>query len=144
MKLVMVHGRSQEGKDPVALKKEWRDALAYGLARAQEVLPAGTTVELPFYGDRLAKLVQDIDAPLGANINATGANPDTDQELRGAIIAAIAAGLGISDADVQRELAGQPTAKGPGNWEWTQAIMRAIDRIPGLNSGVIDTCTRDV
>jgi pimeloyl-ACP methyl ester carboxylesterase len=55
----------------------------------------------------------------------------------------IAQSLGVTEADIQRELVG-PTQKGPGNWEWVQAILRAIDRIPGVSSKAVDLFTRDV
>jgi hypothetical protein len=144
MKLVMVHGRRQEGKDPVALEKEWLDALAYGLARANATLPPTVTVELPFYGDLLAELVREVAAPLGKDVNAKGPNPDIDQELRGEIIAEIALAAGLTTEDIARELEGVPVERGPGNWEWVQAMLRALDRVPGLNAGAIDAFTRDV
>jgi hypothetical protein len=144
MKLVMVHGRAQEGKDPVALEKEWRDALAYGLARANATLPPGTTVAFPFYGDLLAKLVAQTNTALGANVNAKGPNPDSDQDLRGEILAEIAAAAGVSEADIRREVASPAVEKGPQNWEWVQGILRALDRIPGFNGTLVDLVTRDV
>jgi hypothetical protein len=140
----LVHGRAQEGRDPAALKKEWLDALAYGLARADASLPPTTTVEFPFYGDLLAELVRQTKTPLGRDVNAKGPNPDSEQELRGAIIAEIAIAAGITEADAARELGDVPIERGPGNWEWVQAILRAIDRMPGLSSAVIDGFTRDV
>jgi pimeloyl-ACP methyl ester carboxylesterase len=139
MKLVMVHGRAQEGQDPVVLKKEWMDALGYGAARANVGIPPGTTVAFPYYGDRLVALLAELATPLGMEINAKGPNPDADQVLRD-----IAVAVGVTDDDVRRELAGAPTPKGPRNWEWVQATLRAIDRIPGLNSHAIDLFTRDV
>jgi pimeloyl-ACP methyl ester carboxylesterase len=141
----MVHGRSQQGKDELKLKKEWLDALAYGLARADKTLPAGTTIEFPYYGDFLAQLVEQTNTPLGAAINAKGPNPDgvSDADFRGEVLDEIARSFGLTDADIRRELSG-PTVKGPANWEWVQAIMRAMDRIPGVNTGAIDLFTRDV
>jgi hypothetical protein len=144
MKLVMVHGRSQEHKDPVALEKEWLDALTYGLARANRSLPPGTVVEFPFYGDALDRMVQEASAPLSADVTAKGTDSDVDPDLRGEILMEIARSVGLTDADVAREFAGQPQEKGPQNWEWVQAIVRALDRVPGLNSKAIDTVTRDV
>ncbi len=139
----MIHGRAQEGKDPVVLKKEWLDALMYGLARANVKLPTDTTIEFPFYGDLLAKLVVEVATPLGKEINAKGPNPDTENELRGEMLTEIAYNAGITEADIRRELDDIPIARSPGNWEWVQAILRAFDRVPGLNSRVIDTFTRD-
>jgi len=144
MNLVLVHGRAQEGKDHVALKKQWLDALAYGMSRANVSLPPGTTIEFPYYGDALANMVAQLSTPLGMDINAKGPNPDTEQDLRGEIILEMAAASGITDDDVRKELGGQPTQKGPENWEWVQAVLRAMDRVPGINSRFIDLVTRDV
>ena len=81
MKLVMIHGRAQAGKNPVALQKEWLDALTYGLARATRTLPAGTTVEFPFYGDELERLIQQTNTPLGNDVHAKGTDTDTQGHL---------------------------------------------------------------
>jgi hypothetical protein len=143
MKLVMVHGRAQEGKDPEKLKQEWVDALHYGCARAQVKLPFNTIIEFPYYGDLLIDLIRKINTPLGKDINAKGSNDDTNATLRGEILMEIAAHAGITDSDVFLELGNKPIEKGPGNWEWVQAIMRTLDRIPGLNSRFIDAFTRD-
>lgn len=144
MKLVMVHGRSQAGKVPTVLKKEWTDALGYGLLRANRTLPAGTVVEFPFYGDELERLVQQTNTPLGIDATAKGTQTDGEKELRGEILEEMAAALGVTRADIEREYVGQPLQKGPENWEWVQAILRAVDRVPGLNSSAIDLFTRDV
>jgi hypothetical protein len=144
MKIVMVHGRSQQGKDPIALEKTWRDALTYGLARADAELAAETTFAFPFYADELDDLVKQVNAPLADTIVTRG-NPDEDnQALRGEILAEIAASLGLSARDFDREIHGAAIERGPANWEWVQAILRAVDRIPGLNGEAIDTFTRDV
>jgi hypothetical protein len=144
MKLVMVHGRAQEGKDPAALKKDWMDALGYGAARANVTIPPSTVVEFPYYGDKLIALLAQLSTPLGTQINAKGPNPDADQSLRGEIIADLAVAVGITDNDIRRELGTEPIQRGPQNWGWVQATLRAIDRIPGLNSDALDLFTRDV
>jgi hypothetical protein len=140
----MIHGRGQAAKDPAALKKEWLDGLGYGLLRAEKTLPAGTSVAFPFYGDELDRLVQQINTPLAINANAKGTATDAEKDLRGEIIEDLAAGLGVTRGDIEREFAGEPLQKGPANWEWVQAILRAVDRVPGVNSSAIDTFTRDV
>lgn len=144
MKLVLVHGRAQEGKDPARLQQEWLEALDTGITRAGLALPAGTTVAMPFYGDKLAELVKQLDAPLAADAQGKGTSSDADQSLRGEIIAELAAAAGVSEADIRREMTDPAQPKGPANWEWVQATLRALDRIPGFNSSVIDLFTRDV
>lgn len=53
--LVFLHGRSQEGKDPEKLRRDWAAGLNQGLVRAglPPVDPADTW--FPYYGDRLAQ-----------------------------------------------------------------------------------------
>ncbi|WP_280869201.1 serine protease [Streptomyces sp. MJP52] len=52
--LVFLHGRSQQGKDPEALRREWAAGLNQGLVRAGLPTVAPADVCFPFYGDRLA------------------------------------------------------------------------------------------
>jgi hypothetical protein len=64
VRLVFVHGRDQQGKDPQDLREIWLRALEEGLAK--EGLPGLTNVEvvLPYYGDTLADIVSKLhDAP---------------------------------------------------------------------------------
>ncbi|WP_030519095.1 trypsin-like serine peptidase [Nocardia rhamnosiphila] len=67
--LLFLHGRSQHGRDPELLRREWAAGLNKGLtlAGAGPVDPAD--VYFPFYGDRLAALL----TPPGA----TGLAPET-------------------------------------------------------------------
>src|SRR5687768_16665475 len=144
MKLVMVHGRAQEGRDPATVKKEWTDALAYGAARANVRVPDSTVIELPYYGDELDRMVRLTQLPLAIEANAKGTANDEDEQLRGEILEELALACGLTREDIEREYAGEPRQKGPQNWQWVQAILRAMDRVPGLNSSAIDRLTRDV
>jgi hypothetical protein len=144
MRLVMVHGRGQAGKDQMTLRKEWLDALGYGLLRANAHLPEATVVDFPFYGDELERLVTEVGTPLAINANAMGPVSDDDQTLRGEILEEFALAHGVTRADIEREFAGEPVRMGPANWEWVQAILRALDRVPGVNSEAVDLFTRDV
>lgn len=141
MRIVMVHGRSQQHKDPAALEKAWRDALTYGLARADAEPAPGTTFAFPYYGDLLDGLIHKGGTPLAA---AAPAGDAADSSLRGEILAEIAGGIGLSARDVNRETPPSAATLGPANWEWVQAILRAIDRVPGVNAEAIDLFTRDV
>ncbi|MEV7970470.1 serine protease [Sphaerisporangium sp. NPDC088356] len=51
-RLVFVHGRSQEGRDPEAVRREWTAGLNKGLTLAGSPLVDPADVWLPFYGDR--------------------------------------------------------------------------------------------
>jgi hypothetical protein len=145
MKLVMVHGRAQQDKDPVALEKEWRDALSYGLARGNATLAPATEFAFPYYGDKLVELIKDLADPLEPGVITRGATPDERApDLRGQILLELATGLGLTEDDVQREVPQEALERGPQNWGWVRAIARAIDQIPGVNGEAIDLFTRDV
>jgi len=144
MKLVLIHGRGQASQDPAQLKHNWLAALRYGCDRGHVQLPADTVVEFAYYGDLLADLVAQVGAPLGQELRAKGPVTVPNSALQGEILTEIAAHAGVSDSDIRLETGNLPIQKGPANWEWVQAIIRALDHIPGLNSRLIDAFTRDV
>jgi hypothetical protein len=145
MKLVFIHGRSQQGKEPVKLQQQWEKALANGLQSAGLSLPSGVTVSFPFYGNKLDELVKQVNAPLVADVVMRGAAPDSKEaEFRGQLLSEMANKSGITDAEIQKYYTGQPQEKGPLNWEWVQSILKALDEITPLGEAVIDAFTRDV
>lgn len=144
MKLVFVHGRDQHGKIPADLQRVWQEALDVGLSNAGLPRPAGMSVTFPFYGDELERLVKALGTPLVTGARLRGANPDNaEADFRGRLLAELAAGAGISEDAITEQLGGEPTEKGPLNWSWVQAILRALDRTP-LGEASIDAFTRDV
>ena len=78
MRLVFIHGRSQQGKDPSALRHEWLGALNKGLAQTGLSLPAAVEVRLPFYGDRLDAFTKASAVPLTDDLNTRGGEVDAD------------------------------------------------------------------
>ncbi|CAL9350733.1 trypsin-like serine peptidase [Streptomyces sp. enrichment culture] len=56
-RLVFLHGRSQQGKDPEALRREWAGGLNQGLTRAGLPTIDPADAWFPYYGDRLAELM---------------------------------------------------------------------------------------
>jgi hypothetical protein len=144
MKIVFIHGRSQQGKDPVQLQQQWESALSKGLERARLQLPHGTEIAFPFYGDRLDQLLRELGSPLVEDVVLRGAEPDSaEASFRGELLYEMARDAGISDADIQAHYSGQPHEKGPLNWEWVQSILKALDKTP-LGEAAIDAFTRDV
>ncbi|MEV0292140.1 hypothetical protein [Nocardia sp. NPDC050710] len=145
MKLVLVHGRSQQGKDPMTLQKEWTDALTYGLARANAPIPLAADVSFAYYGDLLAGLVAGIEEALPADVASRGLDSGQPSYAlaQRAILADIVANVGLSPQSVASE-AEDIQARDPQNWGWVLAATRALSRIPGLDSRVIDTFVRDV
>jgi V8-like Glu-specific endopeptidase len=61
-RLVFVHGRSQEGRDPEAVRREWTAGLNKGLTLAGAPVVDPGDVWLPFYGDRFLDAVTALEA----------------------------------------------------------------------------------
>src|SRR2546425_5453100 len=78
--LVLVHGRSQEMKNAVALKAEWLEALEIGLNKSGLKLPIPESdVRFPFYGQTLYDMVEGKSADAAANVIVRGAETDVDE-----------------------------------------------------------------
>ena len=145
--LVFVHGRSQQNKDAVALKREWLDAFSEGLKASGLQLPlSDAAVHFPYYGDTLMALVNDVPPEEVPDIVVKGTNAGVD-ELRfaGAILDEIRNQVGLTDQDVLDQADQQIVQKGPLNWAWVQAILRTIDRrVPHGSGASIALFTKDV
>lgn len=145
--LVFIHGRAQENKDAVALKGEWIAAFREGLAKSQLQLPIPEdAIRFPYYGDTLYDLVSNKPPDQVAEIIVKGDNADEDERaFMRSVIQEVKQKAGISDAELA-EIAGQEiVAKGPLNWEWLQAVLKAIDRhVPFASGTSIALATYDV
>ena len=145
--LVLIHGRSQEKKDAVALKAEWLDALDEGLAKNGLSLPiAEADVRFPFYGDTLYQMSGGVAAEAAAEVIVRGTDGDAEaQRFTRAIMEEIRKEAGITEAQMA-EIAGQDVVeRGPQNWEWFQTMLAAIDRHVPFGSGAsIALFTNDV
>jgi len=145
--LVLVHGRSQEQKDSVALKAEWLGALAEGLAKTNLTLPIPEKdVRFPFYGDALYDMVAGKSSDEAAEVIVRGEGGDDDEKrFTRAVIEEIRQKAGITN-DQLATIGGQDVVeRGPLNWEWFQAILRAMDRfVPHASGSSIALFTHDV
>lgn len=147
MKLLLIHGRSQQGKDPDILCDTWADAFRKGCAANGDSLPDALNIGFPFYGDVLDDFAKSLDAPVGDDYitrGPTDMSADYDK-FRAEMAMEIQQGQGITDADVEQEFKDTQKPKGPRNWEWVQAILRTIDRkIGGASEKTVELFTRDV
>lgn len=145
MKLILIHGRAQQGKDPVALQREWEDAWDQGLHDVGLRRPPGLEVSFPFYGDLLDDLIRHIEAPLLVNVITRGQLPDdltvrTEVEL----LLEMTEAANISPVDIQKELKpGEPMERGFENTAWVRAAARLLDKTP-LGFPTISRVTHDV
>ena len=144
--LVFVHGRSQQGKDPAALKQVWIDAWKAGLEKGGLEMPiTDQDIRFPFYGDTLAGLTEGLSPAEVARIVIKGDNVDSlETQFIRAMLMEIQMQSGVTDEQV-REIADGPVEKGILNWEWVQNILEAIDtHVPGASGASLALATRDV
>jgi hypothetical protein len=145
MRLVLIHGRAQEGKDSVALQATWEQALDRGFLNAGLTRPPDLEIRFPYYGDTLDELTRQLDTPLVVDVVERGAAPDEDEAaFRGELLAELAGNAGLSDDDIRRNFEGGIAERGPLNWKWVHAILRTLDRSQRLGDLALDTFTRDV
>lgn len=146
MRLLLVHGRSQGGKNPVALKAEWLETLDEGLASAGVSLPNEVKVDFPFYGDTLDSEVKRMATLELSDVSSMGSGEnDAYARFMASVLTEVQQNAGLSDADIRAEMDSDVGAMGPENWEWVQAIIKVIDkRLPRLTNFTFEVFLRDV
>jgi hypothetical protein len=146
MRLVFIHGRGQEGRNPEDVRQEWISALKAGLDKSGLKLPVDpSAIVLPYFGDKLFNLTKNL-GEIDETAIARG-SPTIDPILAFQAIALeeIRESAGISDAEVQALVEGEAVSRGPENWPWVLAVVRAIDRWrPGTSADAIELLLRDV
>ena len=145
-RLLLVHGRGQQGSDPNALKASWITTLARGAASVGLTIPTGIDVAFPYYGDRLDEFTRNFQIPLTSDMQARGTQLDDEfLAFQAEIARQIQLGAGVTDDQVDDEYGNDPQPRGPLNLRWVQAILRAIDKHgPGINQKTLEAFTRDV
>lgn len=143
MKVILVHGRSQERLESLALEADWRASLERGFTKIGRAWPTGATTAFPYYADELMRLVDIVNSPLLTHILERGDAADPMDDFRASMLAEMAAGYGITNQEIQAQYEGVALDRAPQNWRWVLATARALDRTP-LRSKMIDLVTRDV
>lgn len=144
-RIVFIHGRDQQRRDPEVLKRSWLEALRRGADSLGRTLPDDLDVTFPFYGDVLDRFASDFDIPLTSEIQARGQVDEEFLVFQAEFAESIRQQAGITDAEVDAEYGNNPTPRGPLNWQWVQATLRAIDRKSGgMSQGALERFTRDV
>ena len=100
----------------------------------------------PYYGDKLDELARQSEILLTNDVQAKGSPVNDDfLKFQAAVAESIRSRAGITDAQVQQEFGTNTSEKGPQNWAWVQAIIRAIDRYGGgVSQSTIESFMRDV
>ena len=144
MRLVLIHGRGQAGKEPQDLQQEWEEALDQGFHNANLERPAGLEVQFPFYGDKLDELLQQLDTPLPADVVERGAPEDSQEVAFMAEFAEeVADGAGLTE-DEKAEFYPTTRERGLFNMEWVHSVAQALDKIDVLGGMAMERFMRDV
>jgi hypothetical protein len=144
MNLILIHGRDQQGKNPSELKKEWLDTLKEGLSKNNLELPHDINIVFPFYGDLLDALSKDIRNPNSiAGVIAKGSIEEKQLSFYFEMLSEMAVNAEIDDKEISDLVVGT-REKGPLNWEWIQAIMRALDKHSPFGNLALEKGTFDV
>lgn len=141
--LVMVHGRSQGGKDPDHLRETWIKTWAKGLDPAQAARLDEIDIRFPYYADVLDELAEQANLTL-AQIAARGPTGNIDPglaELRAEMFEDAIDARGLS-AELMQDKAYRE--RGPMQWEWVHAMLQKLESVPGLSGRMLDRFTRDV
>jgi len=149
-RLIFIHGRSQEDKDAVELKKTWIKTLTerwekMGLSNPIEE----ERIRFPYYGDTLAQLCDGIPPEEAAKIVVRGATTSAEDNAQlSELLRTYYQSLDITDEEVEAELRnlepGNVRERGAANWGWVQAVIRVLDRhVPG-SGAIIALVTNDV
>ncbi len=145
-RLVLIHGRAQQGKSEAILKNEWLSSLQKALGTRAGVLDR-CEVRAPFYGDTLVELVKSLGEAIPDDIIVRGTDEGIDSSYRNMLaehLEAVREQEGITEDQMLAEADLLVTERGPQNWPWVLAIVRTLNRIPGLDGDMIERVLRDV
>lgn len=144
--LVLVHGRAQGGKDEAELRELWLETLRIGFGASRRSRVDELDVRFPFYGDLLDELVAHSGTPLASAV-PRGAEATLDPafaDFQVSILETVRARRNIAQDQILSERGLAVAERGPLQWAWVQAMLRTLDRVPGLSGTMIERFTRDV
>lgn len=145
--LVFIHGRAQQEKDSIALKKTWVDAWRKGLAASGLSLPlADADIRFPYFGDTLDQLVAGKPADQAAQVIVRGEGESADEQaFMRAILDEMVEHAGVTEDMIRAGASADAMARGPQNWGWVQGILSALDQhVPGASGASVALFTKDV
>lgn len=150
--LVFIHGRAQQHKDSVGLKREWISAWASGLARSGLQIPIPEDqIRFPYFGNTLDQLVRGVDEAAAAKVIVRGGKladeqiSDDERRFIRDYVIELKKKRGIDDNAVRALVSPDIQERGVLNWPWVQAILSVLDRHVPLASGIsVALFTNDV
>lgn len=146
MKLVLLHGRSQQKFNEKNLKDQWIAALKEGLQKNGLSLNISKEdIIFPYYGKMLMKLIDDRNS-YQEDVIEKGSN-GVDPEFAlfcSEFLGQVAVNANITDDKIAAIGNIAVTEKGPQNWPWVLAILRAIDSESDFGQDTLWAITNDV
>ncbi len=145
--LVFVHGRSQQGKDSIALKAEWMAAFREGLQKSGLDIPIPEDrIHFPYYGQTLWDLVKGRPENEVAEVIVRGDDADEpEKQFVLEWIEALRQRLGITEEQLREVGEEDAVERGPLNWKWVRAVLKAVDKyVPGASANTVALFTKDV
>ena len=144
-RLVLIHGRSQQEKDPDALKAEWLQALDQALANQGLSLPPEVSVCFPYYGDSLAALCRVPAETSAPHVLLRGLSSSSEaRRLFEQMIRTAAQRYEISDADALSGSESGISERGFQNTELVLGLARLLSGVEGISTSVIGQFAEDV
>ncbi|MEG1667390.1 hypothetical protein [Chryseobacterium sp.] len=147
-KLIFIHGRDQHGKDPKELKNLWIKSFKEGLEKSGLTINISEDdILMPFYGDKLDYLVNNLDSILDNIVNRGNEDNLLDtKEMRFSqeFLSEIAQNANISESELQEQYNLDLRDRGILNWPWILSILRAIDKRGNWGELSIKKFTYDV
>ena len=145
MKLLLIHGRSQEDKNPAVLENKWLTALYDGAELIGRDLPiTEEDIFFPFFGDALRDLTGDEEALTVAPVTLGSEHRD-DEEFRCKILNDCLGGLGVHEEHISEAAPPEVVVDGPLQREWVQIGIGLLDRIsPSFSSQSLALAAADV
>ncbi len=147
MKLVMLHGRSQEDKDPDKLRYKWVSALRDGAAKGGLDLPIDENdIVFPYFGDALRDLTSpdEFDALSVAPIRIAEPQFD-DAEFRCRVLNECLHHVGITEEVIADEAPEEVRTLGPLSRPWVLRGLALLDRyVPRVSAATLQWMAEDV
>jgi len=144
-RLVLLHGRSQQHKDALELKKTWINAWAAGLkANGLEVPIADSDIVMPYYGDTLDDLTARRRKSDVAEIILRGDGDDDEQRFLAEVIEETRQAAGITEQQLLDALNQPIIERDMRDKGWVHATVKALEALPGASAATIAIATRDV
>lgn len=144
-KIVLIHGRSQQGKPEQQLKELWIDHLEKGFKKAGLTLSSDTEIVFPYYGDLL---IDEIKASKSASTStvARGNGEEIDPSIQFAIefYSQLLENAGENPAALLSAQPGESAERGIQNWGIIRRLARALDNGGRLGEFTLQNATSDV